>query len=88
LFDGIYRVSYNASATGSVGTASLALYSSGSFLPPSTSIASITTATDVVPLGSTVVVDARISPVTLTLVNNGDTDMTFNNVNLTASQIR
>ena len=88
LSDGIYRVSYNASATGTVGTASLALYNSGSYLPPSTSIASVTVDTDVVPLGSSVVVDARNTPVTVTLVNNGDTDMTFNNVNLTATQIR
>ena len=88
LTNGIYRVSYNASATGETGTASLALYNNGTILPQSVSSASIATATDLVPLDSSIIIDARTTPVVLTLVNNGTTDMTFNNVNISATQVR
>ncbi len=87
LTGGIYRVSYGADATGTVGTASLSLASSGGILPQSTSTTTLATETDVARLGSTIVVDAQTTPVTLTLVNSGTTDTTFNNITLTATEI-
>lgn len=88
LSDGVYRVSYSASATGTVGTASLTLNSSGSPLPQSTSTASLEDATDIRALGSSIIVDAQTTPITLTLNNSGTTAMTYNNISLNATQIR
>ena len=88
LTNGIYRISYTASATGEVGTASLALSNNGTILPQSTSTASIDVATDIIPLTSTIIVDAQTTPVTLTLINDGTTAMTFNDVSVSVSQIR
>lgn len=88
LTDGIYRISYNASATGEIGTASLAIYSNGTFLPQSVSSATLAAETDLVTLASSIIIDARNTPVTLTLENNGTTDMTFNSLNVTVTQVR
>lgn len=87
LTDGIYRVSYGADATGTAGIASLSLASGGGALAQSTSTATLAADTDIARLGSTIVVDAQTTPVTLTLVNSGTTDMTFNNITLTATEI-
>ena len=87
LTDGIYRISYGADATGTVGTASLSLAYNGGILAQSTSTSSLAAATDIIRLGSTIVIDARNVPTTLTLVNSGTTDMTFNNITLTATEI-
>ena len=87
LSNGIYRVSYSASATGTVGTASLTLNSSGSPLPQSTSTASLEAATDIRALGSSIIVNAQTTPVTLTLNNSGTTNMTYNNIGLNITEI-
>ena len=88
LSNGIYRVSYNTQATGVEGTTSLTLYSNGSPLPQSTSTTTLSAATDISTLQSTIIVDARTTPVTLTLVNSGGATTTFNNVGISVSQIR
>ncbi len=89
LSNGLYRVSYGASATGADDTAILSLAASGTTLPQSTASADVTAADDIARLSSSVLVDARTSPVTLTLVNgSAGSGLTFNNVTLTATQVR
>lgn len=88
LSGGVYRVSYNTSATGIEGTAFLTLYGNGSPLPQSTSTTSLAAATDIGLLQSTIIIDAQTTPVTLTLVNTGEATTIFNNLAVAVTQIR
>ena len=84
---GVYRITYNAvgSNTSSTGTVGLELQDDGTAIPGSESSATISTVSNVAPLGASVLVDAGAGSVIT--MNSTEANTTITNASITIQKI-